>query len=247
MTTRQAGSPVGFAIFVIFAVVMIMFKDWVLAHQIIFFVIAGLLIIFFVLRPLLSGISSIKNLSQSGYQISEKIWDVQPNHPVAIGEIWPTIAPMVAIVGQGAPQSSLTVVPSVVATGNFDSVHYSVIQLIFSGFPRLAQVRLTFSGTFPGKLLLGPKSGPAIGHDPKLESIEFNSRVLVYGKSVQDAFKILSPDLMAWYLDVKQKPHILFEGQHCFISFIELAQPQTETISLSQRLAKLVLSSGALS
>ncbi|MFA5069959.1 MAG: DUF3137 domain-containing protein [Patescibacteria group bacterium] len=111
----------------------------------------------------------------------------------------------------------------------------------------ILQARLTFPGSFPGRLIIQRVAGPTLGRDIDLESVEFNKKVQVYTNQAKIAYQILSPDFMDWYLKLPDQPVIAFDQQICYYTLIGFSNKGEEEITADiEQLIDRVLHSGAL-
>lgn len=145
------------------------------------------------------------------------------------------------------------VTPSDVREGRFGefSYQYAVIKIgiVGSAIPEpAAQVVLTLPGTIGGSVQVYPRASkrPMWDNSVQLESIEFGERVAVFASSRALAFRVLSPDFMAWLLDQQLPPSLIFQDERCFVMFIGDARSAEERIAIAGEVAARIMHSGAL-
>lgn len=220
--------------FVPWIILMYIFHGWLLEHGLLFpYIVVGMLIMG--LPPLVTSLKSIVRFGKTGMRISEKVWMLQPNTTVLLTDLWPELAPMADVIaGRDASSSDRMMLRVRSESGTTRGIPYQILLIDADAPVPFIQIRLSFTGTFPGKLQLMPQIGFVIGHDQELESLDFNRKVIVYGTSLDVAYKILSPDMMLWYLELKQKPVILFDGHTAFVTYSNEQHRMTKEGALAQ-------------
>lgn len=128
---------------------------------------------------------------------------------------------------------------------------YAVITIGVVGSAALepaAQVVLTPPGSIGGSVQVYPRMSkrPMWDNSVQLESIEFGERVAVFASSRALAFRVLSPDFMAWLLDQQLPPSLIFQDERCFVMFIGDARSTEERIAIAGEVAARIMHSGAL-
>lgn len=102
----------------------------------------------------------------------------------------------------------------------------------------IAQIVISLPFEISGQVQLHTSVGQAPLWDnySKLESVEFNDRVKVFASSTKLAYELLSPDVMAWYLDLKEHPQILICDQTCIVAFPATRLVQEDHLQIAKKL-----------
>lgn len=104
--------------------------------------------------------------------------------------------------------------------GEYEGMKYQYSEITISPL-QISQVTITLPTDISGQVYIhqAMEEKPLWNNNGILESVEFNDRVRVFATTKKLAFEVLSPDVMSWYLDLKELPQILFKDQTAIISF----------------------------
>lgn len=248
MRLKSKGNPLFLLIFLVLIIAAV-FTHKYLPDYVIPLIFIIIFIIVFIRQSgkIFSVFKGVKTMNQSGQVFSDKIWKWKEGKTIFLSELWPGMSDFTQNFDYAKSPGAL---PIKAAEGQIEGVSYKIYRVMFlmPGFPGILQVRLTFPKAFPGRLILQRVNGPTIGRDIDLESVEFNKKVFVSTNQAKIAYQILSPDFMAWYLALPDRPIILFDHQSCFYTIVEYKpKDQAEIISVTEELAERVQHSGALS
>lgn len=152
----------------------------------------------------------------------------------------------------------LTIKPQVVQRLTIEGHELTVVRTVFQqkldgatlGAVSFSQCMATLPRVVDGSVQLHRvKTGAVLWRPaPELESVDFNKQVWVYSSSRDLAFRVLSPDFMAWYLDNPKAPSVFVRDLLCVISFLPGTEPESpsEIASLANTIVKFIERSGAL-
>jgi len=248
MRLKSRTNSIFIVIFLIFIILGVFTRNYFPSYVFPLIFIAFFIIL--IIRParkFFSFFTGMKKIGQSGGQVfSDKIWKWQEGETISLAELWPGMADFTQGFDYAKTPGCL---PVKAAEGQTQGVSYKIYRVMFlmPGFPGILQVRLTFPGSFPGRLVLNRVNGPTLGRDINLESVEFNKKVFVSTDQAKIAYQILSPDFMDWYLKLADQPILIFDHQECYYTIVEYKpKPQAEIMAVAEELAERVQHSGAL-
>lgn len=121
--------------------------------------------------------------------------------------------------------------------GELDGMKYQYAVIHVSPIT-IAQVVVSIPFEISGQVQLRPSVGQAPLWDnySKLESVEFNDRVKVFATTKKLAYEILSPDVMAWYLDLKEHPQLLIRDRSCIVAFPVTSLTKEDHLTIAAKL-----------
>jgi hypothetical protein len=136
-----------------------------------------------------------------------------------------------------AQRMAKTMVTSPTAVfGELDGMKYQYSEIAVPAV-KISQVVFSLPFAISGQVYIhqAMEEQPLWNKDGILESVEFNDRVKVFASSKKLAFEILSPDVMAWYLDLKEMPQILFKDQTVIVSFSASLLSKEEHLQIAHK------------
>jgi hypothetical protein len=120
--------------------------------------------------------------------------------------------------------------------------------LLMLGKLEVYQVELNLPSSIDGVIQIIPVGAHAAlwNNAKKLESIEFNEKIQVFTSSRSLAFKVLSPDFMAWLMDLSVMPQLYIIESKCYVAFFGNDVSHNQQLVIVEKILQALRHSGAL-
>ena len=132
-------------------------------------------------------------------------------------------------------------------TGVIDDCPYRQTMLIV-GRLEVYQIELDLPSSIDGVIQVTPVGAHLAlwNNAKKLESVEFNEKIGVFTSSRSLAYKVLSPDFMAWFMDLAIIPQLYILKTKCYIAFFGNDVPHDQQLFIAEKILQALRHSGAL-